>query len=154
MSSRNIDYRLNARPADVMAGYLVTRKDEVLDAVVTAAALVAGADRWVDPAERDRLFDFLARNQLMSATPPELRDAFERRAREVREPGGVVAAVNRLGRRCMGQSSLARLVLQVGQEVAVADSRLDPREIRVLELIRTALRGHGAPSATSPRREA
>ena len=87
----------------------------MLDAVVTAAALVARADCRVDPAER--------------------------RLRELREPGGLVAAVDRLGE--VSGRSLARLVVDAGWEVAAADSRLDPREKRVLDLIGIALSRHG-----------
>ena len=41
----------------------------------------------------------------------------------------------------------AQLVVDVSEEVAIADCRLDPREQRVLKLIRTALGAHPPPPA-------
>ena len=148
MPSRSAFDDLNVKPAEFMAGYVASRKYEMLDAVITAAALVARADSWVDPAERRQLLEFLDRNRLLPPTRFEVREAFERRVRELREPGGVAASVNRLGR-CAGRS-LARLAVDAGREVAAADHYLDPREMRVLEIIRIALHAHGMPSPDRP----
>lgn len=120
--------------ADAMASYVASRKDEMRDAVITAAALVARADNWIDSAERRHLLEFLARKNLLPATRFEAREAFESRIRELREPGGAAAAVNRLAR--CGSSSLARLAIEAGEAIAAADHYLDPREMRMLDLIR------------------
>jgi tellurite resistance protein len=136
MPNRDARSRRNVTPAENMAAYLDGREEELLDAVVTAAALVARADNWVQPVERARLLDFLARNEFMSNfTRAEILDAFERRVRELREPSGPAIAVERL-RRHAGRTP-ARLAIDVGEEVAAADCRLDPREQRILQLIRT-----------------
>lgn len=138
MSKRNARHRSDATPAELLAAYLDDREDELLDAVVTGAALVARADGWIDPVERGQLFDFLDRNEFLSVfTRAEILEAFERRIRHLREPGGPMAAVERL-RRHAGRSP-SRLVVDVGEEIAAADCRLDPRERYVLELIRNAL---------------
>lgn len=130
-----------ATPDDMVAGYASRRRHDMLDVVVTAAALVARADCRVDPAERRQLLDFLARARLLPVVRFDAREAFERRVRELREPGGLVAAVDRLAE--VSGRSLARLVVDAGWEVAAADSRLDPREKRVLDLIGIALSRHG-----------
>ena len=144
MSNCNARNGLNVTPAELMCGYLESRKGEMLDAVVTVAALVARADGWVDPLERRRLIDYLDRNGLLSLTRAEVLQLFEHRIREVRAPGGALAATHRLAR-CAGRS-LARHILDAAHDVAAADHRLDPRENRVLELVRIALRAHALPA--------
>jgi tellurite resistance protein len=129
-------------PVGIIAASLRDLENELLDAVVTTAALVARADGWVDPVEREQLLDFLDVNEFMSVfTRAEILDAFERRIRELREPDGAVAALGRLRRQSGGSlaRSLASLVVDVGEQVAAADCRLDPREQRILQLIRITL---------------
>jgi tellurite resistance protein len=45
--------------AEIMAAYMDEREDELLDAVVTATALVTSADGCIEPVERSQLLDFL-----------------------------------------------------------------------------------------------
>ena len=146
MPNRNLRSRSKAAPAEIVAAYLDDRQDELLDAVLTAAALVARADGWVQPVERGQLLDFLDRNDFFRIyTPADIRGAFESRIRELREPGGPAAAVARLARNA--ERLPACLVIDAGEEVAAADCRLDPREQSVLQRIRSALRAPAAPSA-------
>jgi tellurite resistance protein TerB len=128
--------------AEIIAAYVADREDELLDVVVTVAALVARADGWVQPVEQGQLLDFLDRNEFLSVFErTDIIGAFEGRIRELRQPGGPMAAVERLARHAgRGSGSLA---INAGEEIAAADCRLDPREQRVLHLIRTAL---GAPA--------
>ena len=145
MSKRNPRNRWDMAPAEIMAAYLEDREDELLDAVVTSATLVARADGWVQPVERSQLFDFLDRKQLLSLyTSNEVLDVFERCVRELREPKGPAAALERL-RRYAGQP-LARSLVEIAEEVAAADCRLDDREQRILHLIRTVLHPPSSPS--------
>lgn len=134
--------------SEIMNAYLEDREDDLLDAVVTCAALIARADGWVDPVERQQLLDFLERNEfLLLFTNEQVRDSFERRVRDLREPGGAVAALARI-RRHAGCAS-ARMVVAVGEEVASADCRIDPREQRALQLIRASLEARPAPRAST-----
>jgi tellurite resistance protein len=145
MTNRNLRLRTRVAPAEITAACLDRRDDGLLDAVLTVAALVAGADGRIEPVERGQLLDFLDRNEVLSVfTRAEMLDAFERRLRELREPGGAAAAVRRL-RRYAGHPP-ARLVVDAGEEVAAADCRLDPRERRILHLIRLILRPPRSPS--------
>jgi tellurite resistance protein len=124
--------------ADAMAAYLADRDDELLDAVVTAAALVARADGWVDPAERSRLLDFLNNAGLLSVfTRAEILDTFESRVRQLDEPSGARMAADCFAR--LAGRSPARLVVEAGEHVAAADGHLHPRELQILRLIRVAL---------------
>jgi tellurite resistance protein len=146
MPNRNLRNRSKAAPAEIIAAYLDDRQDELLDAVLTAAALVARADGWVQPVECAQLLDFLDRNEfLWIYTRDDILGAFESRVRELREPRGPAAAVARLARNA--ERLPARLVIDAGEEVAAADCRLDPREQGALELIRTALGAPASPSA-------
>ena len=138
MPNWDLSDSLKIAPAEVIAGYVGSRKSEMLDAVITAAALVAQADRWVDRAERHQLIDFLERKRLLPVTRFDVRDAFERRVRELREPGGIVTALDRLGRG--NGRALAEFALEAAHEIAAADDQLDPREIRALNLLQATLR--------------
>lgn len=134
-------------PAELMAAHLVDRKEAMLDAVLTAAALVAAADGWIDAAEREELLAFLKRNDLLASSGADMKTEFERRVRDLREPGHVLAAAYRLGR--AGGATIQRLAIAAAWDVAVADSRVDPRELRILDLIRVTLNPQrGRPAAT------
>lgn len=138
MPKRNTRNRRHMTPAEIVATYLDDRNDELLDAVVTAAALVARADGRIEPAERGLLVDFLDRNGFLSVfSPREILDAFERRVRQLDEPGAAEAAVDGMGR--LAGRSPARLVLGAGKRVAAADGRLHAGERRVLKRLRAAL---------------
>lgn len=139
MSKQRANGRWRARRAEIVAAYLELREDEILDAVVSAAAVVARADGWVQEVERGQLLDFVDREELLSVFAREDAVAhFERCVREVREPGGSSAAIERLGRH--RDSRAAPLIVKIGEEVAAADCRLDPREQLVLQRIEAALK--------------
>ena len=146
--------RVKLTRAEIIAAHLDFRGEELLDAMVTAATLVARADGWVQPVERGQLLDFFDREEFLSIfTREEILEVFERCVQELREPRGLIAAVERLRRRA-GQVPV-QFVIDVSKEVAAADCRLDPREQRVLELIRTLLGGDGSPALpTQPEGEA
>ena len=154
MPNQRSNGRVKLTRAEIVAAYLDFREEELLDAMVTAATLVARADGWVQPVERGQLLDFFDREEFLSIfTREEILEVFERCVQELREPRGLIAAVERLRRRA-GQVPV-QLVIDVSEEVAVADCRLDPREQRILELIRTLLGGDGSPALpTQPEGEA
>jgi tellurite resistance protein len=129
-----------ARQAAIAAALDGDREDELLDALVAVAALVARADGRVQDVERAQLLDFLDQQGLLSAFGREDAELkFERCVRELREPGGLSFAIRRLQRH--SESRTAAVALRVGDEVAAADCRLDPREERLLLLTRTVLGG-------------
>src|SRR5262249_40744609 len=140
MPSRNTCKYLSMTEAG-LAAYMPDRADELFDAIITAAAMVARADGWIDPVERSQLLGFLNRNGLLAVfTREEALDAFEDRTRQLAERCGAEVAIGRL-RRLAGRS-LARLVVDAGTHVAAADGRLHPGELHTLELIRIALGRH------------
>ena len=133
-------------PAEVRITYLEYRADEFLDAVSAVAALVALSDGRVEPVERGQLIDFLDRSEFLSTvTPGAVLDEFERCIRDLRTPGGPVLVLKRLARHAT--SPLAPMLIDAGEEIAAADCRLDPREQRMLQLLRIILSQGSAPSA-------
>lgn len=133
-----------------MAAYMHRRASELLDAVITAAAMVAQADGRIDPIERSQLLAFLNGSGLLAIfTRDEVLDAFEDRSRQIAGSGGANVAISAL-RRLAGRS-LARLVINAGMRVAVADGRIHPRELRAMALIRMALRGYSQSLESWPR---
>jgi tellurium resistance protein TerD len=138
MSYRKIRNRFGMTRPEIIAAYLEDRDSELLDAVITGAALVAVSDGRVEPAERCQLLDFLRRNGLLSTiTRADALDDFERRTREFEQARGAEAVVEDLGR--LAGRPAARFVIEAGQEIAAADRCVDPREQHALQLIRTAL---------------
>jgi tellurite resistance protein len=137
MSTRTAYPRFHESTAEIVAA----DKDRGLEAIVTVAALVAGSDGWVDPAELSQLHDFLERHRFQSLARVHLRDSFERRMRELRAPGGFEAALANLSH----HELLSHLVIDAGEEIAAADGRLDPREDDILRRIRIAIRQKSSP---------
>jgi tellurite resistance protein len=137
-------------PAEGRLAYLEYCESELLDGVATAAALVALSDGRAEPVESGQLVDFLDRSEFLSIfTRGEIIDAFERRIRELKEPGASTHALQQLARHA--RRPLARMIVDAGEEVASADCRLDPREQRMLQLIRIILAAMPAPSRADER---
>jgi tellurite resistance protein len=125
------------------------RTGELLDAVITAAAIIAAADGSVDPAERRQLLAFLNRSGLLAiVTRDEVLDSFEDRIRQVRDRSGFAMAVRSLER--LAGRSLARLALDAGAHGAAADGHLHPGELQRLALICSVL---GFAAGPSPQRK-
>ena len=148
MPNRNARYRVALTQTEIMAAYMDAREDELLEAVVTAAALVAHADGCIEPVERSQLLDFLNRNGLISLlTRAEILDLFERRIRLLDGENGIEAAVESLGR--LAGRSTARLVIDAADHIAAANGHLHPSELQVLQVIRTAVAPRFPPLAPS-----
>lgn len=140
MPKQRGDARWRASEAAIVAIYREDHEGELLDAIVSAAALVARADGWVQEVERGQLFDFLDRQDFLSTfARDDVLSRFERCVRELRQPGGPSAVIERLGRHA--PSPTTALILDIGEEVAAADCRLDPREVQLLRLVRASLEG-------------
>ena len=138
MPNPKIHDRSGMTAAEITAAYLDDREDELLDAAVTAAALIAQADGSVAPIERSEMLATVRRNGLLSSfTRFDLLDAFESRVRQLDENRGVEAAVDSL-RQLAGRSS-ARIVAETGERVAAADGQVNGRELQMLRLVRIAL---------------
>jgi tellurite resistance protein TerB len=144
MSNRQRRRRFDLSSAEVVAEYCAERDDDFLDAVITAAALISRADSAVQAVEQAQLLDFVDRHEFLSIlSRAETLQVFERRICELREHEGLAAAMIRLSR--VAGRHAAQVVLDLSEEIAAADCRLDPRERKILALIRTVLGGAPLP---------
>jgi tellurite resistance protein len=125
-------------PTEVVAAYLEHREHELLDAVITAAALMARGDGPLQPVERRHFVDVLAdEGFLFVFTREELLEAFERKRGDLRTAKGLTAGLERL--KHFAGRPLADFVTAVAEEIAAADHRLRHREERMVKVVRTAL---------------
>jgi len=114
---------------------LLQADEELLQALVTAAALVALSDGQVDAAERDELIDFVDRQGFVPTfSRHEIAEAFGDRVRQLKDRDSASVIVEGL-RPLVGQS-LASIVLRTAERVAAADRQIHAGEVRALELIR------------------
>jgi tellurite resistance protein len=129
---------LSATWPDLMAGHLDRRDRETMEALITAGALVACADGWVDGSERGHLLDFIRQQGLLThIASREILDAFDGRLRQLEQPCGPQAAMARL--RPLAGWSRAGLVVDAAAIIAAADGEIHPGELRALRRIRAAL---------------
>lgn len=141
MPKRTARHLRHASSAEILGGYRNEKDYELLDALVTAAALMSRADGWVQPAERVAMFDFLERNRFVPLfARASVLALFEDRVRDLKEPDGAIVAVIRLRNYARRSSGSAGLILDMAREIAAADCRLDPREQQILQRIETALK--------------
>ena len=108
------------------------RAHEVMDALVTAAALVAVADGSVHAVEREELVNCIDEESLFPGfSRPEIAAAFDKRAQQRNGPEVIIKALRPLS----GLQS-TQLVLRIGRRVANADHRINQSELSALKLLR------------------
>lgn len=147
MSNRSSRKNEAVSKAEITAAWQQRRDDELLDAVASAAALVAHADGEGAGVERAQIVDLLARSGcLATITRADILDAFDHRLRHVQERGGIEMTLESL-RRIAGHAP-ARLIIGTAEHVAAADSHLHANEMHALRSIRRALRVPGRPQIT------
>ncbi|MEA2782567.1 MAG: tellurite resistance protein TerB [Rhodospirillaceae bacterium] len=133
-----------AQWTEFKADHLGQRDQELLEAVITAAALVARADGWVDDQELSHLLDFIRREGLLSSFDRgSILRGFDDRLRQIEGAGGAAAVVESF--RSVAGWSRASLVVDAAECVAVADGYIHPGELQALTLIRLALQSRSWP---------
>jgi tellurite resistance protein TerB len=134
--------------AELTAGYLGNRDEEVMQVLVTAGAFVALADGRVETVERDELVNFIDRQRFVpSISRHEIAEAFDNRVRQLEGRDSAGTIVETL--RPLAGSSLASVVIRIATQVAAADRYIDPGELRVLKLIRLVLTADREPASDS-----
>jgi tellurite resistance protein len=134
--------------AELTAGYLGNRDEEVMQVLVTAGAFVALADGRVETVERDELVNFIDRQRFVpSISRHEIAEAFDNRVRQLEGRDSAGTIVETL--RPLAGSSLASVVIRIATQVAAADRYIDPGELRVLKLIRRVLTADREPASDS-----
>ncbi len=86
------------------------RDDIVMQAVVTAGALVAIADGRVDRREREELMNFIDQQKLLPSIPSQdIADAFDKRVQQLQDRNGAGVIMGSL--RPLAGLSLASIVV-------------------------------------------
>lgn len=120
---------------EVTPDYLDHRDEEVMQALVTAGALVALADGRSDDVERDELVAFIDQREFVPAfSRSNIAKAFNDRVRQLDDqysPNLIIEAL-----RPLAGLSLASIVIRTAQRVAAADRKIHPGELRAIKLIR------------------
>ena len=114
---------------------LITVTREVMQALVTAGALVALADGHLENVERDELVGFIHRQDFAPTISHRgIAKAFDNRVRELEEkynPNLVIEAL-----RPIADLSLTSVVVRTAERVAAADRTIHPSEEKAISLIR------------------
>jgi tellurite resistance protein len=109
--------------------------EELLQALVTAGALVALADGQVDGVERDELLNFIDQQRLVpTISQHEIARAFDSRVQQIKNQHNAADIAQPL--RPLIGLSLASVVIRTAERVAAADSQIHPSEVEAVEQIR------------------
>jgi tellurite resistance protein len=121
--------------AELAADYADYRDKEVMQALVTAGALVALADGHREDVERDELVGFIHRQDFAPTISQRgIAKAFHNHVRELQEnynPNVVIEAL-----RPLAGLSLTSVVVRTAERVAAADRKIHPSEEKAISLIR------------------
>ena len=122
----------NTATAELAANYADYRDREVMQALVTAGALVALADGHLEDVERDELVGFIHRQDFAPTISQRgIAKAFDNRVRENYNPNVVIEAL-----RPLGGLSLTSVAIRTAERVAAADRKIHPSEEKAISLIR------------------
>jgi tellurite resistance protein len=110
----------------------------VMQALVTAGALVALSDGQVLAVERDELVDFIDGQAFAPSIPRhKIMESFCERVRKLDERYSPQLIMESF--RPLAGLSLASIVVRVAHRVAAADGKIRPGEVRAIELIRSVM---------------
>ena len=133
-------YVCHVLPTEVARpGHFSYQGDEgIVQALVTAGAMVAIADGSVARVERDEFVNFIDRQRFVPSIPQgHLAAAFDARLRELDDRNAPDIIME--GFRPLAGLSRGSVVMRVAQRVAAADGRLYHRERQTMDLIRLIL---------------
>lgn len=137
MAVRNV--RSRTTTTKIPADHRDHRDEEVMQALVTAGALVALADGRVEAAERDEFVSFVdGQGFVPTISRQEIAEAFGKRVRQLEDRRGVSVIVENF--RPLAGLSLASVVVRTAERVAAADSKIHPAELQAIQLIRSVMK--------------
>ena len=132
---RNRYTRSNPKTGKLTTGCRDGRDEQVIQALVTAGALVALADGRVQAVERDELLNFIDQQQFVpTISKDQIGEAFDNRVQELQERDSASVIVETF--RPLVGLSLASVVVRTATRIAAADRQIHFGEVRALELIR------------------
>jgi tellurite resistance protein len=120
------------------ADHLNRSDEELMQALVTAGALVALADGQLETVERDELIDFIHRQGFLpTISQDRIAETFDSRVQQIE--GRDCANVTMEALRPLAGLSLASVVVRTAERVAAADRKIHPGELQALKLIRLVM---------------
>ena len=121
--------------------------EEVMQALVTAGALVALSDGRVEAVERDELVNFVDQQGFVpTISRLGIAEAFGNRVRQLEDRHSASVIVDSL--RPLAGLSLASVVVRTAERVAAADRKIHPGELHAIQLIRLIMMT--LPASRSP----
>ena len=115
------------------------RDEDMLQALVTAGALVALADGELAPVERGELLDFINQHGFIpTISRQDAAAAFDSRVRQLEDRYGAEVILESL--RPLAGLSLASVVIRTAERVAAADRKIHRGEQRALHLLQLVLK--------------
>ena len=124
--------------AELTAGSLDHGDEELMQALVTAGALVALSDGRPEAVERDELVNFIdQRGFVPTISRHKIAEAFDNRLLQLQDRHSANIIAETL--RPLAGLSLASVVIRSAERVAFADRKIHPGELRALELIRLVM---------------
>jgi tellurite resistance protein len=115
------------------------RDEDMLQALVTAGALVALADGELAPVERGELLSFINRQGFIpTISQQDAAAAFDNRVRQLEDRYGANVILETL--RPLAGLSLASVVVRTAERVAAADRKIHRGEQRALQVLRLVLK--------------
>ena len=113
--------------------------EDMLQALVTAGALVALADGELAPVERGELLSFIDRQGFVpTISQRDAAAAFDNRVRQLEDRYGANVILETL--RPLAGLSLASVVMRTAERVAAADRKIHRGEQRALQVLRLVLK--------------
>lgn len=141
-------YALTAAPAKTTTNRLNRSEEELMQALVTAGALVALADGQLETVERDELVDFIHRQGFVpTISQDRIAEAFDSRVQQIEDRDAANVTVEAL--RPLAGLSLASVVVRTAERVAAADRKIHPGELQALKLIRLVMMAFPQKNACS-----
>src|SRR5262249_27716510 len=106
----------------------------LMQALVTAGALVALADGEMEPVERHELVNFIhGQGFVPTISQDRIAEAFDNRVRQIGDRDSANVTAEAL--RPLAGLSLASVVVRTAERVAAADHKIHPSELQALKLI-------------------
>jgi tellurite resistance protein TerB len=112
--------------------------EELMQALVTAGALVALADGQMETVERHELVNFIHRQGFVPAMSQDrIAEAFDNQLRQIEDRDAAIVTAEAL--RPLAGLSLASVVVRTAERVAAANQKIHPGELQALKLIRLTM---------------
>jgi tellurite resistance protein len=138
MINRNASMNSTAS-AELAAEHVDYDDKNVVQALVTAGALVALADGHLKNVEREEFVGFVYRQDFAPTfSPSGIANSFDRRVRELEENYDPNLIID--GLRPLAGLSLTSVVVRTAERVAAADGTIHPGEEQAIKLIRLIMR--------------